>query len=119
MSYYRGAMVRLIIVVAIATVFVYDFGVIASGYFQIDNNARAVATAAALKYKSTNSRAQALAAAELAARYEGVGLVGFDIAVGEARVRVQSVPTGTIVAYKIPALRQHLVTEAYGSAPLN
>lgn len=110
---------RLIIVVAIAILVVYDFGVIASGYFQIDNNAGAVATAAAVNYKSTSSRAQALAAAEAAARYAGVDLVGFDIAGGEARVRVRAVPSSTIVAYRITALRQHLVTEAYSSSPLN
>jgi len=119
MSYSKGTLVRLIIVTAIAIVITYDLGVVASGYFQIDNNAAEVATAAALKYKSTNSRAQALAAAEVAAQDTGVVLVGFDIAGREARVRVRSVPVNTIVAYKITALRAHLITEAYSSVPID
>lgn len=118
MSYSNGTIVRLIVVITIAIVLTYDVGLIASGYFQLDNHATEVATAAALKYKTTNSRSQALAAAQVAAESAGVVLVGFDVADREARVRVQAVPVNTIVAYKIAALRDHLVSEAYSSVAI-
>lgn len=113
-----GTVVKILILITLVVIIINDIGVVATGYYVVDDKAHKVANAALADYKiNTNVNSAAAAAAEVASN-QNVILTGFQITDRLVRVSIEIPAQKTWVANRVSALKPYISANDLVEIPL-
>lgn len=113
-----SSVLKILIVIGLAVAIINDVGVIATGYYMVDDKAHHVADAAISDYRVNQNDTSAVAAAEESAKREDVTLTGFQVTAEAIRISIVVPPRKTWIASHISSLQPYISAQALVEVPI-